>query len=126
METSNWTNTKAFEMRMWNICAKYAYRFKFWNGVEVLRDILVPLLPLPKVVRIKWSQITSLYYFISILFKFNVWTVTEWFYSLQIMLTLKHQPILYIVHLLWVHIWWNTFIPGDAMHNFHRTKYSYT
>lgn len=84
METSNWTNTKAFKMWMWNICALYAYRFKLWNGVEVLRDILLPLLPLPKVMRIKWSQITSLFYFISILFKCNIWTVAEGFYSLQI------------------------------------------
>lgn len=139
METSNWTNTKAFEMWMWNICALYAYRFKLWNGVEVLRDILLPLLPLPKVMRIKWSKwITSLFYFISILFKWNIWTVTEGFYSLQINAYIEmpsniiHCSLCTLsVHIWWkcalntylTGSWWNTFIPDNGISSYHIVVY---
>lgn len=41
---------------VYSICV-CAYGFKLWNGVEVLRDIFVPLLPLLKVMRMKYSHI---------------------------------------------------------------------
>lgn len=62
-----WADERAKEMEIFKLQPQNGYHllkcrpavcvwFKLWNGVEVLRDILVPLLPLLKVMRMKYTQ----------------------------------------------------------------------